>query len=289
MKTHRPLQKSIFTIILLALVLFVLALVYAPILWLVLSSISTRADLLAVPPHWIPAQPSLENYLAILVPGNSASEVTRTFILCMRNSLLVAISTTAICLLVGSLAAYALARLNLSFKNKVLTGIMSVRMIPEMSLVIPMFIVAASMSLIDKPGILVITYLSFALPYSVWMMTTFFETVPIELEDAALIDGSSHLGTLFRVVLPVAAPGIISTTLFIFLLAWDEFFFALLFTSTVASKTVPVAIAEFTGRYAVDITGMMTAGVIAALPPVILALIFQRYIVSGLSAGAVKG
>jgi len=284
-----PLRKFLFTIISLALVLLVLIFVYAPILWLVLSSISTRADLLAVPPHWIPAHPTLDNYLSILLPGHALSEVSRTFKICLRNSLLVAIFTTTISLLVGSIAAYALARLHLPFKNKVLTSIMSVRMIPEMSLVIPMFIVAASLSLINKLETLVVIYLSFTLPYAVWMMTTFFEGVPMELDDAAQIDGCSRLGILFQVVLPVAVPGIISTAIFTFLSAWDEFFFALIFTSTVASKTVPVAIAEFTGRYAVDITGMMAAGVIAALPPVILSLVFQRYIVSGLSTGAVKG
>ena len=112
-----------------------------------------------------------------------------------------------------------------------------------------------------------------------------FETVPRELEDAAT-DGTTRLGTLFRVILPVAAPGLVSTAIFTFLLAWDEFFFALIFTSTIEAKTVPVAIAEFTGRYAVDITAMMTGGVLAALPPLLLALLFQRYIVSGLVAGA---
>lgn len=282
-------KKRLITVILLLLVALVLVFIYFPILWLVLSSISTRADLLATPPRWIPTHPSLDNYRDILFPGENVSEVARTFKITLGNSLLIAASTTVVCMLLGSLAAYALARLRLPFKNTLLTGIISVRMIPEISLVIPLFIVAAKLSLIDKPLVLIITYLSFALPFAIWMLTTFFETVPIELEDAALIDGSSHLGTLFRIVIPVASPGIISSTLFIFLLAWDEFFFALLFTSTAASKTVPVAIAEFTGRYAVDITGMMTGGVLAAVPPVLLALIFQRYIVSGLSAGAVKG
>jgi len=168
-------------------------------------------------------------------------------------------------------------------------SVLSVRMIPEISLVIPLYIIAARLSILNKPIVLILTYLSFALPFTIWMLTTFFETVPEELEDAALIDGSSRLNTLFRVVIPVATPGIISTALFTFLLAWDEFFFALIFTSTVAAKTVPVAIAEFTGRYAVDITAMMTGGILAALPPVLLALVFQRFIVSGLSAGAVKG
>jgi multiple sugar transport system permease protein len=162
-------------------------------------------------------------------------------------------------------------------------------MIPEVSLIIPLYIAASSLQLINKPIVLIVAYLSFSLPYAIWMMAAFFQTVPIELEDAARIDGCSRLGILWRVVMPISVPGLISTAMFVFLLAWDEFFYALIFTSTLAAKTVPVAIAEFVGRYAVNITGMMAGGIIAALPPVILGLIFQRYIVSGMTAGAVKG
>lgn len=286
MKTSRQIgSKALYFL----LTLVALLVIYAPIAWLFLASISTRADLLATPPHWIPEHPTLKNYLDILVPGTAVSEVARTFKITLGNSLLVALTTTVISLVVGSLAAYALARLRLPYRNTVFFSVLSVRMIPEISLVIPLYIIAARLSILNKPIVLILTYLSFALPFTIWMLTTFFETVPEELEDAALIDGSSRLNTLFRVVIPVATPGIISTALFTFLLAWDEFFFALIFTSTVAAKTVPVAIAEFTGRYAVDITAMMTGGILAALPPVLLALVFQRFIVSGLSAGAVKG
>lgn len=132
-------------------------------------------------------------------------------------------------------------------------------------------------------------YMSFALPYAIWMMAAFFKTVPIELEDAARFDGCTRLGILFRVVLPTSVPGLISTAMFTFLLAWDEFFYALIFTSTLASKTAPVAIAEFVDRYVININGIMAGGVIAAHPPVILAFIFKRYIVSGMTAGAVMG
>ncbi|HTP07589.1 MAG TPA: carbohydrate ABC transporter permease, partial [Anaerolineae bacterium] len=136
---------------------------------------------------------------------------------------------------------------------------------------------------------LIITYLSFALPFAIWMMAAFFQTVPIELEEAARLDGCTRLQILFKVVMPIAVPGLISTAMFTFLLAWDEFFYALIFTSTLDAKTAPVAIAEFIGRYAVNITGMMAGGVLVALPPILLAFIFQRYIVSGMTAGAVKG
>jgi len=162
-------------------------------------------------------------------------------------------------------------------------------MIPEVSLVIPLYIIATKVGIYNTPLVLILTYLCFALPFAIWLIAAFFQTIPLELEDAARIDGCSRLRTLVQILIPVSAPGLVSTALFVFLLAWDEFFFALIFTSTIAAKTVPVAIAEFTGRYVVDVTAMMTGGVLAAVPPVIMALIFQRYIVSGLTAGAVKG
>lgn len=267
----------------------VLLFIYLPVIWLVISSISTRADLLTVPIRWFPENPNLRNYIDILTPGSGSSEVARTFKATLRNSLVVASSVTGIALLVGSLASYALVRIKFPFRRGFLIGILATRMIPEVSLVIPLYILAARIGWINSPKILIVTYLSFALPFAIWLMGAFFQTVPVELEDAARIDGCSRLRTLFQIILPISAPGLVSTALFIFLTAWDEFFFALIFTSTIDAKTVPVAIAEFTGRYVVDVTGMMTGGVIAAIPPVILSLIFQRYIVSGLTAGAVKG
>jgi multiple sugar transport system permease protein len=258
-------------------------------MWLVISSISTRAELLSVPIHWIPENPTLRNYVSILLPGSATSEVARTFKITLRNSLVISTSVTIISLLVGSLAAYALVRIRFRYYGILLIGIIGTRMIPEVSLVIPLYIMAARLRILNTPLVLIATYLCFSLPFAIWLMAAFFQTIPLELEDAARIDGCSRLRTLFQIIMPISAPGLVSTALFVFLLAWDEFFFALIFTSTVSAKTVPVAIAEFTGRYVVDVTAMMTGGVLAAIPPVILALIFQRYIVSGLTAGAVKG
>ena len=263
--------------------------IFMPVFYLLVSSISTRAEILSVPIHWIPENPTLKNYIDILTPGTDTSEVARTFKLTLRNSFIIATSVMLISLLVGSPAAYALSRINMAFRSLLLLGIMGTRMIPEISLVIPLYILAARVGMLNKPPVLILTYLSFALPFAIWLMAAFFETIPIELEDAARIDGASRLRTLFSIILPISAPGLVSTALFIFLTAWDEFFFALIFTSTVAAKTVPVAIAEFTGRYVVDVGAMMTGGVLAALPPVLLSLLFARYIVSGLTAGAVKG
>ena len=286
MKRYR---KTLNRLILFLLTLPVLAFIYFPILWLFTSSISTRTELLAVPTHWIPQNPTFKNYLDIFFPTAASSEVSRTIAVTLLNSFKVASVVTVTCLLVGGLAAYALVRIQFRYNRAILVGMLGVRMIPEISLVIPLFLLASRFRLIDKPAALMITYLTFALPFAIWLMAAFFQTIPVELEDAARIDGCSRLQILFKIVMPISAPGLVSTGLFIFLLAWDEFFYALIFTSTLSAKTVPVAIAEFVGRYVTDINAMMAGGFLAALPPVLLALIFSRYIVRVLTAGSVKG
>jgi multiple sugar transport system permease protein len=285
MRRHAFIQKLLLSLLVIPVVLFI----YAPIWWLMNASISTQVELFSVPPHWIPLHPTFQNYLDILFPSLAASSVPRTFATAILNSLKIASTVTVVCVILGSLAAYALVRIPFKFNKAIQIGILGTRMIPEVSLIIPLYVLATSLQLINKPIVLIIAYMSFALPYTIWMMAAFFQTVPVELEEAARLDGCSRLGILWRVVMPISIPGIVSTAMFVFLLAWDEFFYALIFTSTLAAKTAPVAIAEFVGRYAVNITGMMAGGILVALPPVLLGLVFQRYIISGMTAGAVKG
>jgi len=282
-------RKVIRKVFLFLLTLPVFFFIFFPVLWLFSASLSTQVELFAIPMHWIPYHPTLQNYLDIFFPSLAASTVPRTFAVSLINSVKIASGVTLVSIVIGSLAAYALVRIPFKLNRSIQLGIIATRMIPEVSLILPLFILASSLQLINKPILLIVTYLSFALPYAIWMMAAFFQTVPVELEEAARLDGCSRLGILFRIVMPISVPGLISTAMFTFLLAWDEFFYALIFTSTLASKTVPVAIAEFIGRYTVNITGMMAGGILAALPPVILAFLFQRYIVTGMTAGAVKG
>ncbi len=282
-------QKYLNKLFLFLLTIPVYLFIFLPLLWLFSASLSTQVELFTVPPHWIPQHPTYQNYLDIFFPSQATSAVPRTFAVSLLNSIKIASAVTVISLIIGSLAAYALVRIPFRFNRAIQLGILGTRMIPEVSLIVPLFIVASSLQLINKPIVLIISYMSFSLPYAIWLMAAFFQSVPIELEDAARIDGCSRLGILFRVVMPISLPGLVSTAMFVFLVAWDEFFYALIFTNTLAAKTVPVAIAEFIGRYAVNITGMMAGGILAAVPPVLLALIFQRYIISGLMAGAVKG
>jgi multiple sugar transport system permease protein len=269
--------------------LLVLMAIFAPLAWLVISSISTRAELLSVPPHWIPQAPTLQNYLDILAPGEAASRTARDFRFALGNSIFVSSVVAVISLVFGSLAAYAYARLRFRFRRSGLIAYVGLRMLPAISVVIPLYVILRDMALLNTRVALILVYLSFTLPFVIYIMTSFFQTIPPELEDAARVDGCSRLGALWRVIVPSARPGLVATGVFAFLLAWDEFFFALLLTSTPAAKTVPVAIAEFTGRHAIDFSAQATGGVLATIPPVLLALIFQRYIVRGLTAGAVKG
>ena len=267
----------------------VLLLIFAPVAWLLISSISPRVELLAIPPHWIPEHPTLENYRDVLAPGEDTSRAARDFQAALTNSLIVSTSVTIISLIFGTMAAYAYARLDFPLRRSGLIAYMGLRMLPAISIVMPLYVILRDNSLLNTRTGLILVYLSFVLPFVIYIMTSFFQGISPELEAAARVDGCSRLGALWRVILPISLPGLVATGVFAFLLAWDEFFFALLFTSTTAAKTTPVAIAEFTGRHAIDFSAQATGGVLAAIPPVLLALIFQRYIVAGLTAGSVKG
>jgi len=205
-----------------------------------------------------------------------------------RNTLIITFFNTIGTLFSASLGGYAFARLRFKGRDTIFSILLATVMVPFAVTMIPVYVMFSKIGWVGTFLPLIVPPF-FGAPINTFMLRQFFRTIPMDLEDAARIDGCSRLRTLFQIIMPISAPGLVSTALFVFLLAWDEFFFALIFTSTVAAKTVPVAIAEFTGRYVVDVTGMMTGGVLAAIPPVILALIFQRYIVSGLTAGAVKG
>jgi multiple sugar transport system permease protein len=162
-------------------------------------------------------------------------------------------------------------------------------MLPPITLIIPLYLLMSRFGLLDTKLGLIIVYCSLAVPFALWTMSNFFGTLPPELEEAARVDGCTRLGALVRIILPLSRPGIVATALFAFLLCWDEFLYSLIFTSTARAKTIPVAIAEFTGRNAVDFGLIAAGGLVASLPPLLLTLALQRHLVSGLSAGAVRG
>jgi len=263
--------------------------VLAPFAWLLISSISPPAELLASHPHWLPHEPTLSRYRQIFTGASGGDNVAANFRQAMVNSFVVATLTTVVSLTVGSLGGYAFARLRFGFRRTSLFGFLAIYMLPPIALVIPLYLALANLNLLDTKTGLVVTYCSIVTPFCLWTMSNYYASMPRDLEEAARVDGCTRLGALVRVILPLARPGLLTTGMFGFLLAWDEFLYALLFTSTTNAKTIPVAIAEFTGKYSSDFGLIAAGGVLASLPPLLLALLFQRYIVGGLTSGAVKG
>lgn len=270
-------------------VLVLVAVVLSPYLWLFISSISTKADLTKVPLSFFPPKPTFESYSRLFRGGVGVTDAASQFKRAVLNSLAVALVVTFISVFVGSLAAYSLTRFR--FKGRDLLNFLVIipQLLPPITLIIPLYLIIRGLGLLDTKLALVLTYNSFVLPLVVWLMIGHFRSVPVELEEAARIDGCSRIGVLFRIILPLVSPGIAATSIFAFIIAWNEFFYALIFSSTLSSKTLSVLVEEFSSKFGEDYVLMSAGGVLASLPPVVLALVFQRYIVQGLTAGAVKG
>lgn len=286
-KTALKIKKAVIGVSAFTLVLAILA----PFAWLAISSISTKAELLSIPIHWFPKNPTLINYKKLLSGGITSlggGEIP-PFKDALKNSIIVSGSVTFICLAIGSLAAYAFATMEFWLKKQMMLVVIAIRMLPEIALVLPLYMIMRKLGIMDTQLVLIIVYSSFILPFVIWIMKSYFQTIPKELYEAAYIDGCSTISTLWRIILPVSLPGIVTTCIFALLTAWDEFLFALILTSTYNAKTLPVAISEFTTRHMVDYGLMATGGLIAAIPPIIVALLLQKYVINGLTEGSVKG
>jgi multiple sugar transport system permease protein len=207
----------------------------------------------------------------------------------MWNSFRVAASVVFLNLLVGIPAAYAMAMIRYRGRASSLYFILTTRVIPDIVLVVPFFLVIRKLGLLDNVLSLIITYLAVTIPFTVFILMSYFESLPDELDKAARVDGCSRFQTLILVFLPLSVPSLVAVVLFSFLTSWNEFLLALMFTQTDASQTLPIIVASFTSDFTISFSFINAAGVLAVLPPVILAVFFERYIVSGLTAGAVKG
>jgi len=261
---------------LLALLLFAVA----PFVWAVIGSFTPESALLATPSLW-PAQPTLAHYRALFT--------VRAFWLPIRNSLVVAGATTTLCVTIGALAAYALARLEFRGRNALLAFILAVTMFPQIAIVSPLYMVLRALHLIDTYPGLVLPYVTFAMPLTVWLLVGYFRQLPRDLEEQAFVDGATRWQTMTRIVLPLSVPGLATTAVLTFIYCWNEFLFALSFTLGPERQTVPVAIALFRGQYQIPWGEILAAAIIATAPVALVTLLFQRRIVQGLTAGAVKG
>lgn len=265
--------------------------ILAPFVWMIISSISLPSELASVPPHWIPLHPTFDRFKALILGAQSGLPVPIAavhFVRSLLNSLIISSATTLVCIFAGTLAAYAIVRLPIPGKGSFLFGMLAAQMLPVITVIIPLYLVMQALKFMDTWHGMIILYSGYMLPTVIWIMHGYFQTLPEEVEEAAMIDGCSRLGALIRVILPISGPGLVAITAFSFLYTWNEFFMALIFTGA-NTKTITVIVTEFSNQAGIDYGLMTTGGVIGSIPPLIVAFLLQKYIVTGLTSGAVKG
>lgn len=251
-----------------------------PFVWFVITSLKSQRDIEAIPPTWWPSG-RLQFYRSALVDHQLTDY--------MLNSVVVAGTTTVLALAVGIPAAYALARLRLPGRTWIMGGLLCISMFPQIAIAGPVWQILERIGGLNTHWGLVLPYVTLTLPLAIWILASFFKELPAELEEAARVDGCGVWGALWRIMLPLAAPGIFTAAILIFVYAWNEFFFALLILTQPERQTLPVGIALFQGEFTMPWGELAAASVLATLPLVLLVILFQRWIISGLSAGAVKG
>jgi multiple sugar transport system permease protein len=260
--------------------LFVLVSMF-PLIWVFKMSIITRAELFAAPPTILPRNPTGQEYTQIFSDPD--------FQQALLNSAIISGVTTVVCLFFGSIAAYAIARLRFRFKSPVMTLILAISFFPAVAIIAPLFLQYSAVGLIDTYWAAIISDVVFALPITVWLLVAFFRELPKDLEEAAKVDGATTIQAFRKVIVPLAAPGVFTTAILTFIHAWNEFLFATTFLFTPETQPVTVVIPNFASQYTTDYGAQAAAAVVVTVPLVIMVLIFQRRIVSGLTAGAVKG
>lgn len=281
MKTKSLKKKKILSGIGTYTVLIIMAvIVLIPILWMVSTSIKLESETITIPPQWIPDHPTLESYRRLW------SEYP--FAVYFKNSII--ISAGAVILSVGfsCLAGYGVTRFKFRGKQSFLTFLLVTQMFPSIMMLIPYYKVLSTYNLKDTYLGMILVYISFTIPFCSWMMVGFFKTIPLELDEAAIIDGCSRWRAFRQIVLPMTLPGISSSAIYAFITAWNEYMFAQILINNPELKTVPLGMAELNGYYKILWNDMMAASVIASLPLIVLFIFLQKYFISGLTAGAVK-
>lgn len=252
-----------------------------PFYWLVATSVKAASEISLIPPNIWPRTFHIGYYVRVFVRFHMLDF--------MRNSLIVATVSTAICSIVGAFAAYPLARFPIRFKRTILFFILAVSMFPSMAVLGPLFLLMRDLGLINTHGGMILPYISFLLPVTVWVLTNFFREIPLSLEEAAAIDGCTPLQTFIHIMVPLAIPAVSTMVILNFIAAWNEFLIAYTITKNLVSQTIPVGIVMIQGEYEFPWGDMAAASVIATVPLIIVVLILQRRVIAGLTAGAVKG
>jgi len=275
----RPSKRAVFARHLL--IAGLCCLLVAPFLWMISTSLKSPSEVALRNPTIIPNTLAFENYSRVFSRGNFG----RYF----WNSILVSAATTFLSVAVATLAGYAFARYRLPGGKALLFGILATQMFPAILLAIPLYVLLRQLGLLNSLLGLVLVYTTFALPFCVWMLRNYFMSVPAELDEAARIDGANRMQALFGVILPVAIPGIVATSIFAFILSWNEFLYANTFISSANKRTVSIGLQSLIGEFTTDWGVLMAGAVATTIPVVIVFFAVQRYLTQGLAAGAVKG
>jgi multiple sugar transport system permease protein len=256
-----------------------------PMIWMFITSLKTGFAAMQYPPQWWPAEPTLENYTKLLSP---ASDMGSRFLQFMWNSFEVSMATTLIGVVIAVPAAYAFSRFKFPGRTFLFFGVLLRNMFPAVVFLMPLFLLMRWLGLVNTHGSLILTYLTFGLPLSIWLLKGFFDNIPVELERAARIDGATRFKAFLLIVMPLSAPGIIATAIFSFIIAWNEYVYAYTLLNKESLMTLPVGIQRFFAEFAADWPGLMAASFIMSVPVVVMFLVLQKYFVRALTEGAVK-
>jgi multiple sugar transport system permease protein/raffinose/stachyose/melibiose transport system permease protein len=279
-RRQRRRQQAVHSSILIGLQVLLAVIVLLPFLWMFSVSIKPVTEPFSIPPRLWPQQPTLENYRNAFYP-----EFRRYFL----NSIIVSVSTMILAISIGLLAAYSFGRFRFPGMRLVLIAIILAQMFPVATMIIPLYRIMNGLKLINTYPALILAYLTLTLPVTIWMLRGFIQNIPPDLEEAAMVDGCTRLQAFWRLVVPLAKPGIAATAVWIAVVTWQEFLFALAFTTTRDMRTIPVGMADFQGQFGIRYEELMSSSVMVSVPIIVLFFFLQRYFVAGLTAGATKG
>jgi len=264
---------------------FLLIFTALPMAWMVITSLKSQLAALQYPPQWWPEEVTFQNYLRLLSPNNA---IGHEFLRYFWNSLYVSILSTILGVVVAVPAAYAFSRFRFPGRQALFFSVLLRNMFPAVVFLMPLFLMMKWLGLVNTHGSLILTYLTFGLPLSIWLLKGFYDNIPPQLEQAARIDGATRFQAFFHIVMPLSSPGIIATAIYAFIMAWNEYVYALTFLNSKEMLTLPVGLQRFFAEYATDWPGLMAASFIMSVPVVVLFLVLQKYFVRALTEGAVK-
>lgn len=252
-----------------------------PIVWTVLTSIKPIDEIITLDIRYLPIEPTFEHYRSLFE--------TLPFLTYFRNSLIVSLGAAVMSLLLSTSAAYSVSRFRFRGRGLAMLLFLTLNMFPIVLLLIPLFVIFRNLGLLDTHLALIIAYSTYAIPFSCWMLTGFFNAIPSELEESGMVDGCTPTSAFIRITLPIAAPAMAAVLIYIFIYSWNEFIFAVIFTRSVESRTLPVGLSTLIGQHVLNWGLLTSGGVVVAIPAVVLFMFIQKYMRAGLTAGAVKG